>query len=112
MLRIEVRVCRQSCGRHAANNCWMSKPPAVGVGKNIDLNLSHAAGELVSQRSMMVVQTPQSLGIFHFQVLPFARRESGVIAIMRANYLDLIKVDDLVLRRLGIMLLCHNRLAH
>src|SRR5437763_5083539 len=39
MLRIEVRVCRQSRCRHAANNCWMSKPPALGVGKNIDLNL-------------------------------------------------------------------------
>ena len=76
----------------------MCKPSAVGVRKNIDLNLSDTTGKLISQRRMMVVETPQSLGILDLQVLPLAGRESGVVAIMRTDHLDLIQVDQLVLR--------------
>ena len=108
MLRIEVRVRRQSCRRNVTNNRRMSKSSALWVREDIDLNLSHTTGELLSQRRMMVVQASQSFGILHLHVLPFTRRKSGVIAVVRANYLDLIQVNDFVLRRLRIMLRCHT----
>ena len=75
----------------------MGKLSALGIIEYIDLNLAHAARELIAQRSMVVVKPAQRLGMIHLQIFSFARRKSRVITIVRADYLDLVHVDDLVL---------------
>ncbi len=82
MLRIKVWVGGQARCRYSLNNCWMGKSTALGIGKDVDLNLPHATGELISQRSMMIVQAAKRLGVLHLHVLSLAWRKSSVIAIV------------------------------
>jgi len=82
MVRIKVRVRWQPCSRHSANNCRMGKSTTLGVRKDVDFNLPDATRELISERSMTIVQASQSLGIIHFQIFALARRKACVIAVM------------------------------
>ena len=49
MLWIKVRICRQTRCCDSLHDGWMSESATLGVGKDVDLHLSHAAGELISQ---------------------------------------------------------------
>src|SRR5258707_11827311 len=82
----------------------MGKAPSVGICKDIDLNLLYAARRLRAMWGVMVVQAQKSLGILHLQVFPLAWRKPGVIAVVRADHLNLVEVHNLVLRCLRIML--------
>ena len=89
----------------------MRKSTALGIGKDIDLDLSHAARELLSQWSMRVVEPMQRLWILPLQILPFARRKSSMVTVMRTDHLDLIQLNQLVLGS-RTALLRHHRAAH
>ena len=100
---IEIRIRGQTRLLGQLDNLRMCESAALRVLHNIDLELPHAAIKLRSERCVMVFQTRVTLGILTPRELLLAGRKSEVVAVVRANHLDLVQVHNLVLRscRLG-----------
>ena len=86
----------EACGSYHLRSEGMSVAAAVGVGEDIEFELAHAALELLGQRWMRVIETCIFFGILLLQELAFAGRDAGVIAVVRADDLDLVHLDGAV----------------
>src|SRR5258707_15812912 len=71
----------------------MCVEPALAIGVDIKLNLAHTAIELLRKRLMLVVKTFVSVRILALPDLAFVGRDTGVIAVVRANDLNLIQLQ-------------------
>src|ERR1035437_2951294 len=101
MVRIEVRIYRQlRIGDHFHNR-RMGELSPLGIVEDINLDLANATSQLIPERSMTIIESAQRLRMIHLQILALARSETGVIAFVGTNHLDLIDMHYLVLHRLG-----------
>src|ERR1700722_7428998 len=87
----------------------MSKSTAVRVLDNVDLELPHPPVQLSGQLRMAILERFVFARIVVASELCLARRKAEVVAVMRANYLDLIQVNLGVLigHRLGCKHSCN-----
>src|ERR1700733_11031053 len=81
----------------------MSKSTAVRVLDNVDLELPPPPVQLSGQRRMAILERFVFARIVVASELCLARRKAEVVAVMRADYLDLVQVNLGVLigHRLG-----------
>src|SRR6266851_7555077 len=71
----------------------MCVEPALAIGVDIKLNLAHTAIELLRKRLMLVVKTFVSVCVLGLPDLAFGGRDTGVIAVMRTDDLNLIQLQ-------------------
>ena len=99
---IEVRIGRETLLPRDLNDLRMREPPTLRIRDDVEFKLANPRRELRGQRLVMIFQAAVSLGILLFEVLRLARRKSRVVAVMRADHLDLVDAKLLVLRGLTL----------
>ena len=71
----------------------MGESSALTVGKNIELDLAYAAIKLLRERFVLVIEAREGIGPCRLPYPGFARRNAGVIAVVRSDHLDLIQLE-------------------
>ena len=99
---LKSRIGRQTLLLRQLNNPRMRVLATLRIGDHIDLNLPHATIKLRRQRSVLVLQRVIRLRIMLLQKLRLARRKPQVVAVMRSNHLDLVEMNNFVLRGLRL----------
>ncbi len=65
---------------------------ALGVGEDVELDLADAGVELHGERQVLVIESFVRVGVLCLLDLGLTRRDAGVIAVVRADHLDLVEL--------------------
>ena len=87
---VEGRILRQPGLRHQARARRIRVAAAARIGENVQFNLPHARRELRVERSVPVLQATQLIRLGSLPQFGLAGRDAGVIAVVRADHLDLV----------------------
>ena len=87
------RIGGKSGGCHHGRALGVSVAATLRVGVDVDLNLPDAVIQLLRQRRMAVVQACGGLRILLLQPLGSVRPQTGVVAVVRADDLDLVELN-------------------
>ena len=85
-----MRIDRHACRLLQRRARRMRIAAAFAVGEDIDLDLPHAAIELLIERLMRIVQPAQGVRSLLLEKCAHARQKAGVIAVVRADDLNLV----------------------
>jgi len=66
---------------------------ALGVGEDVDFNLPHSCVQLYCQLWVAIVESGVGARIHLLPQLGRAGPEAGMVAVVRANHLDLVDAD-------------------
>ena len=75
---------------------------ALGICEDVDFDLAHARVQLRGEGRMTVIKPRENVGILFLPVLLGARRKAAVIAVVGADYLNLIDANIGVGLRNGV----------
>src|ERR1700743_3056452 len=91
--RIKARTLWQPGGGDRTDSRRMRVAAALGVGIDVELDLTHAGVELLIQRPVTVFKglIKRRIGVPH--ELRFTGGEAGVVAVVGADHLDLVDLD-------------------
>ena len=79
-----------ACGLRDRLALGMREASAFGVGEDVDLQLAHAPVELLRQGQVIIIQRGGELGIALFERGEDGRRDPLLIAVVRADHLDVV----------------------
>jgi hypothetical protein len=65
---------------------------ALAIGKDVELDLADAAVELLRERLMLVVEALEVLSVVGLPELGLAGGDTGVVAVVRADDLNLVEL--------------------
>ena len=97
VIRIKIRVRRKPRLFRQCDDLWMGESAAVGILDNVDLELPYTTVQLRSERCVAILKGLVFSRIVGTGKFFLTRRKPEVVAVMRANYLDLIQVNPGVL---------------
>src|ERR1700761_1257178 len=92
---------RESGSRDISRSGRMRVEPTLCIGVDIELDLAHAAVELLCEGLVLIVETFVSIGVLRLPELGFARCDAGVITVMGSDHLNLVDLQSGVVRSLA-----------